>query len=254
VIRFALRSLAGRKLRASLTALAIVLGVAMVSGTYVLTDTIDRAFAQIFDEAYAGTDAVVTGKGADISFQGLSSQDPPIDASLLDEIRALPSVEAADGGVADETNTKILTPEGKAINTQGAPSFGFGFDTSPELERFTPLNLLEGRWPETSDEVVIDAGSADRESYGVGDRVEIATLRPKREFEIVGIARYGELDTLGTATFVVFELATAQELLDREGQFDSISVAAREGTTPETLVREIEGVLPETARVRRAQI
>jgi putative ABC transport system permease protein len=254
VIRFALRGLAGRKVRASLTALAIVLGVAMVSGTYVLTDTIDRAFSQIFDEAYAGTDAVVTGKGADISFQGISSQDPPIDASLLESIRKLPTVELASGGIYDETNTKILTKEGKAINTQGAPSFGFGIDTSPEFERFNPLNLLEGRWPQTSDEVVIDAGTADRQNYAVGERVQIATLKPKREFEIAGIAKYGELDTLGTATFVVFELGAAHELLDREGQFDSISIAAEEGTIPAQLLRDVERVLPPDARVRSAQV
>jgi ABC-type antimicrobial peptide transport system permease subunit len=254
MIRFAVKGLAGRKLRSALTALAIVLGVAMVSGTYVLTDTIDRAFSQIFDEAYAGTDAVVTGRGADISFQGLSSQDPPIPASLLEPIRALPGVEAAGGAVSDETNTKILTKDGKAINTQGAPSFGLGFDTSPELERFNPLNLLEGRWPRSADEVVIDVGTADRHGYAVGERVEIATLKPRRSFEIVGTARYGELDSLGTATFVVFELAAAQELLNREDQFDAISVAAREGTTPAELVREIEPVIPATARVRSAQL
>ena len=60
----ALRGMAGRKLRAVLTAFAIVLGVAMMSGAYVLTDTIDKAFDTIFVESYAGTDAVVTGKSA----------------------------------------------------------------------------------------------------------------------------------------------------------------------------------------------
>ena len=68
--RFSLKSLAGRKFRTFLTALAIVLGVAMISGTYVLTDTIDKAFSSIFDESYAGTDVVVSGKAADISVFG----------------------------------------------------------------------------------------------------------------------------------------------------------------------------------------
>ena len=100
MIRVALRGLLGRKLRASLTALAIILGVAMMSGTYVLTDTIDKAFATIFDESYAGTDVVVSGKGADISFQGLEAEAPPVDESLVEEVRALPNVEAASGSVA----------------------------------------------------------------------------------------------------------------------------------------------------------
>ena len=82
--RVALRGLLGRKLRAALTALAIVLGVAMVSGTFVLTDTIDSAFNQIFEESYAGTDAVVTGPETGISFQGDTTETPPVPASVLD--------------------------------------------------------------------------------------------------------------------------------------------------------------------------
>jgi putative ABC transport system permease protein len=252
MIRIALRGLLGRKLRAILTALAIILGVAMVSGTYVLTDTIDKAFSEIFDESYAGTDVVVSGKGAEIDFQGLSAEAPPIDESLVEEVRALPDVEAASGGVFDETNTKIIGSDGKAINTQGAPSFGFGIETGPEVDRFNPLNLLEGRWAEGDGEVVLDAGVADREDYVVGDTVQISTLQPKQDFEVVGIARFGEVDSLGTATFVVFDLPTAQALLDREGQVDSISVAGRDGTTPEQLIDEIQPVLPENAQVRSA--
>ncbi len=134
----------------------------------------------------------------------------PIDASLARDGRGLPGVEAAAGGIVNETDTKIIDKDGKAINTQGAPSFGFGIDSSPDVERFNPLNLVEGRYATASDEVVIDAGTADREGFAVGDRVEISTLRPKREFEIVGIAKYGDVDSLGTATFAVFDIPTAQ--------------------------------------------
>jgi putative ABC transport system permease protein len=254
VIGVALRGLAGRKLRASLTAFAIVLGVAMMSGTYVLTDTIDKAFSNIFDESYAGTDVVVSGKGADISFQGDTSEDPPVSADILADVQALPDVEVATGGIINETDTKIIGKDGKAVETQGAPSFGFGIDSSPELSRFNPLNLLSGRWPQGSDEVVIDAGTAEREGYEVGDTVEIATIQPKRPFELVGIARYGDVDSLGTATFAVFDVATAQQLLDRENQFDAVSVAGREGTTPQQLINEIRPILPDDAKVRSAAV
>jgi putative ABC transport system permease protein len=250
VIRVALRGLLGRKLRAILTALAIILGVAMMSGTYVLTDTIDKAFSTIFDESYAGTDVVVSGKGADISFQGLSSEAPPIDESLVDEVRALPDVEAASGSVTDEMNTKIIGSDGKAINTQGAPSLGFGVETGPEVDRFNPLNLVEGAWASGDGEVVIDAGTADREGYAVGDTVEISTLVPKEEFEITGIAKFGDVDSLGSATFAIFDLPTGQRLFDREGQVDGISVAGTEGTTPEQLISEIQPILPADAQVR----
>jgi putative ABC transport system permease protein len=250
MIRFALRSLGGRKFRTALTMIAIVLGVAMISGTYILTDTIDKAFSTIFDESYAGTDVLVSGQGADISFQGDSTGDPPVPASLLPEIRELSNVEVAMGGVYDETNAKILTSEGEAVNTQGAPSFGFGIDTRPEYSRFNPLNLLEGRWPTTGTEVVIDAGTADKQHYAVGDMVEIATLEPKRPFRLVGIAQYGDLDTLGTTTFAVFDVATAQRLFDRDGEFDAISVAGREGVSPEQLIAEIQPILPAGTKVR----
>ena len=165
VIRVALKGLAGRKLRASLTAFAIILGVAMMSGTFVLTDTIDKAFSQIFDESYAGTDVVVSGQGADISLDGSSSTAPPVDEALVEEVLAVEGVEAATGIVADEFNTKIIDSDGKALSTEGAPSFGFGFDVTPETERFNPLNIVEGTWADADGEVVLDAGTADEEGF-----------------------------------------------------------------------------------------
>ncbi len=248
--RFALKSLLGRKFRTVLTALAIVLGVAMISGTYVLTDTIDRAFSSIFADSYAGTDVVVSGKAADISVDFESPPVPPIDASLLEDIRGADSVEIAMGGIYDESNTKIIGDNGKALNTNGAPSFGFGLDTAPELSRFNPLNLLEGRWPSGDGEVVVDAGTADREDFVVGESIEISTLRPKQDFEVVGIAQYGDVKSLGTATFAIFDVSTAQALFDRAGKFDAISIAGTEGTTPEQLIGAIQPLLPKDAQVK----
>ncbi len=251
MIRVALKGLAGRKLRAALTMIAIVLGVAMVSGTYVLTDTIDKAFNAIFQESYANTDASVRGAGSDISFQGMSGPSAPVDDGLLDEILALPSVEAASGAIEDEMNTKIIRKNGEAVNTNGSPSFGFGVD--PEASQFNPLNLVEGTWARAEDEVVIDVGTAEKEGYAVGDTVPIQTLQPVREFELVGLAQFGDLESLGTATFAIFTLSAAQELYDREGQFDGISVAAVDGVTPEQLVEDIRPLLPDTAQVQTGQ-
>ena len=248
MIRVALRGLAGRKFRAALTALAVVLGVAMVSGTFVLTDTIDKAFDAIFSESYANTDAAISGKAPDISFEGDTADAPSVSANVLDRVRKLDSVEAATGSIADETATKILQPNGKAINTQGAPSFGFGID--PKESQFNPLRLVEGSWPRNADEVVLDATTADDQGYGVGDTVKIATLKPVRSFRVSGVAQYGSVSSLGTATFAVFTIPTAQQLLDREGQYDAISIAAKDGVSPEELVKDIEPILPPTAQVR----
>ena len=244
----ALRGIAGRKLRTVLTALAIVLGVAMVSGTYVLTDTIDKAFSNIFEESYANTDVAVTGKGFDISAQGNQSIAPPFPASLLDEVKAVPDVAAAAGAVSDQTLTKILTRKGKAVSTNGAPSFGFGID--PSQPQFNPLRLVEGRYPAASNEVVIDVATAEKHGYKVGDTVRIATAQPVRSFQLVGLAQYGEVKSLGTATFAVFTIPAAQKLLDREGELDSISVAAKPGVAPAQLAAELRTALPKSVTVR----
>ena len=100
--------------------------------------------------------------------------------------------------------------------------------------------------------MVIDAGTADRESYEVGDTIQISTLQPKQDFTLTGIAKFGNVDSLGTATFAIFDLPTAQELLDREGQVDSISVAGKQGTTPEQLIKDIQPILPADGQVRSA--
>jgi putative ABC transport system permease protein len=249
LIKVALRGLAGRKLRAVLTGIAIVLGVAMISGTYILTDTVQRAFNTLLVDSYAGTDAVVQGKGLDISIEGEKPPPPPIDASLLDTVRGVDGVSLATGSVLDEQNTQLLTPDGEAVNSEGWPTLGFGIDTDPALAQFNPLKLFEGRWPASDTEVVIDVGTADKQGYAVGDSVGISTLQPKQQFEIVGVARYGEVDSLGAISFVVFTVPAAQELLGREGQYDAISVAADEGISEDDLVSAIAPVLPESAEV-----
>jgi putative ABC transport system permease protein len=247
LIRVALRGLAGRKLRALLTALAIVLGVSMISGTLVLTDAIDRAFDRIFVQSYAGTDAVVTAAESDIRFEGESATAPPIPEEILEQVRGVASVDAAVGSVFEETAVKIIDADGDPI-VKNAPTFGFGLDSS--VPRFNPLELKEGRWASGASEVVIDSGTAEDEGYGVGERVPIATLAPLREFEVVGIAQYPGVESIGGATFAVFDVPTAQRLLDRVGELNAISVAAKGGTTPEQLVLDLDQELPATVQVR----
>src|SRR5215469_11233882 len=101
--RVAIRGLLGRKLRASLTAIAVILGVAMVSGTYILTDTIRAAFSTVFTAAFKNADAVITGKNAVSSETNRDSQGqaPSLPASLLTRIQALPQVSQASGSIAD---------------------------------------------------------------------------------------------------------------------------------------------------------
>jgi putative ABC transport system permease protein len=219
----------------------------MISGTLVLTDAIDRAFDRIFVQSYAGTDAVVTASESDISFEGESATAPPIREEILEQVRGVSSVDAAVGSVFEETAVKIIDAEGDPI-VKNAPTFGFGLDSS--VPRFNPLELKEGRWASGANEVVIDSGTAEDEGYGVGERVPIATHAPLRKFEVVGIAQYPGVESIGGATFAVFDVATAQRLLDRVGELNAISVAAEGATTPEQLVRDLESELPESVQVR----
>src|SRR5581483_11065827 len=136
----ALKGLAGRKLRAVLTALAIVLGVAMVSGSFVLTDSIQKAFHSLFASSYANTDAVVSGqKLVDYSNSGNAT----LPASLLSRVRSLPDVEAATGLLTDMSGgvlvAKLYDKHGKIINGNGNPTFGVGI--APNATRFNPMRL-----------------------------------------------------------------------------------------------------------------
>jgi putative ABC transport system permease protein len=245
VIRFALRGLLGRKLRTSLTAIAIVLGVAMVSGTYVLTDSIDKAFDTIFTDIYRGTDATITPKSAFDVEDGSGSTEAPFDESLLPRVQALPDVAAAIGGVASE-NTQLVK-DGKAIVFGGAPNLGFSVD--PSQPEFNSLTLVEGSWP-GSGQLVIDKSTADKEDLAVGDPIGVQVEGPVETLEISGIVKFGSVSSIGGATLSGFDLKTAQRLFDKEGKLDQIRASAKPGVSPQRLVSQIEPILPTGTEVR----
>ena len=242
MIGVALKGLTTRKLRAALTAMAVVLGIAMIGGTFVLTDTMNRAFDSLFSASYENTDAVISGVSIIDADLGAA---PTIPAALLDDIRALPDVKAATGYVQDSAT--LIDRDGNAITTGGAPTFAFSIEEDEAL--FNPLNLADGRWPSDATEVVIDAGTADKESFAVGDSIDIAADGPIQTFEIVGIAKFGSVDSIGGATFALFDVETAQALFDKPGQFDGISVAGKGDLTQDELVSRIAPMLPPAAEV-----
>ena len=224
--RIALKGLLGRKMRAALTALAIVLGVAMVSGSFVLTDTITKAFDHIFSSSYGNTDAVVSGKKL-VDFS--SSGNATVSRALLEKIRAQRDVAAAAGTVldfgGDSTRAKIIGRDGKAIDHNGAGTFGIGIDTSQP--RFNPLQLTGGRWATASNEVVIDPETATSEHFELGQMVGIAANGPVRKYKLVGVAKYGDVKSLGGATFAVFTIPAAENLLAPSTVTTAISVTGQ---------------------------
>jgi putative ABC transport system permease protein len=248
MIRVSLKGLAARPVRAVLTALAIVLGVAMVSGSFVVTDTITKAFDTIFASSYRNTDAVVSKKSlVDYSNSGNGT----VSTSLLARIRRLPEVQTAAGSIIDlnndTTNTKLIDRDGKAIDTNGNPTFGFGVD--PSQPRFNPLHLVAGAWATGPHDVVIDSNTAKKHHFAVGESIGAAAKGPKQTFRITGIAKYGDVDTLGGATIAVFTIPTAQRLLQLDG-FTAISVSAKPGISRPKLVSRIEQLVPGGVQVK----
>jgi putative ABC transport system permease protein len=245
----ALKGLAGRKLRAALTAVAIVLGVAMISGTYVLTDTIKAAFSTVFTTVYAKTDAVVTGKVAFGNSNNSNNLPPSFPESLLGKVRNLQGIAQADGGISDEAH--LVGSDGKVIASGGAPGLAFSVHANGD-QRFNPLTLVSGTWPVGAHEVAIDAHTASKEGFNVGQTIGVVANGPVTQYKVAGIVKIGGVSSLGGATISVFDFPTAQKIFHKEGKLDSINIAAKSGTSPQQLVNEIKPILPPTAEVRTA--
>jgi putative ABC transport system permease protein len=245
--RVTIKGLLSHKLRFALTALAVMLGVAFMSGTLVLTDTISRTFDNLFADVNRGTDAYVR------SAQSLSSgfggparrQRGRIPASLLSEIQSVPGAAAAEGNV--QFYAQLVDKKSDAIGDpgQGAPTFGFNWGT---VKALNPYRLQPGGHPpEGPDQVVIDAGSAKEAGFKVGEMVTILTQGPPTQYQIVGIAKFGDADSAAGSTAALFQTPTAQTIAGARDQFDSISVVADPGVSQETLKDRIAAKLDNKA-------
>ncbi len=243
--RVALRGLWGRKLRTILTAIAIVLGVALVAGTLVLTDSIDKAFDSIFTDSRQGSSVVISGKSAFDLTDDSGATAPPLNESLLQSVRSQPDVAEAEGSVSGDA--QIIGDDGKAIVYGGAPNLGFSIANGDS--RFNPLTLTEGEWP-TGDEVVIDGSTADKEGFKIGDTVGVQGRGRVEDLRISGIVKFGSVSTIGGATLAGFDLRTAQRIFGREGKLDEIAVAAKPGVSDSQVAAELRSVLPQDTQVR----
>jgi putative ABC transport system permease protein len=229
VLKVALRGLLAHKLRLALTALSIVLGVGFVVGTYVLTDTIDRTFSELFTQTTKGIDVAVRTEQSFTTDAG--QQRAPVPESLLDEVRAVPGVRVAEGSRAGYA--QFVGKDGKPVTTGGAPTLGISISDAPELRAST--NLRAGKLPAGPDDVVVDAHTAEDQGFAVGDRVKILFQGEPGEFRVSGIVGFGAADNLAGATLAGFTPDTAARVLNREATFDEIDVVAAAGVSPETL-------------------
>jgi putative ABC transport system permease protein len=242
-----LKGILSKKVRFLLTGIAVMLGVAFISGTFVLTATISNTFDGLFSDIYQHTDAVVRAKE---TFSGdFGGGRGTISATLLPEVRTAKGVDKADGQV--QGLAIIVDKKGDALgsNGQGAPTFGFAYTPDREL---STIHVVEGRGPRTPNEVVIDKKSADDAGYRPGDTVPVVTKTGRNDYRLTGIVKFGTADSPLGATIAAFTPSTASRVLGTPGQLDSIDVKADPGVGQDQVVSNIRAALkgaPETANV-----
>jgi putative ABC transport system permease protein len=238
MLNVTIKGLLSHKLRLLLTALAIVLGVSFVSGTYVLTDTMKATFTGLFQNVTKGTDVVVHTKESFTGQQG--DVRDPMPESLLAQVQRVDGVKVAEGSVSGYA--QFVGKNGKPVTTGGAPTLGVSASQAPELQSSTTLR--SGQRPTGPDQVAVDARTASKQGFKVGDHVKVLLQGPARTFTISGIVGFGEADNLGGATLAVFDLKTAQQVLNRPDQFDEIDVVAQPGVSQSELRDRIAVAVP----------
>jgi putative ABC transport system permease protein len=242
VLKLVLRGSVQRKLRVALTAIAIALGVALMAGTYILTDTIDQSFAGIFQTANRGHDVVITPTKTLGS--KVRPETSPISVQTLARVRATPGVAEAAGSIFSPAT--FLQVNGKRLASGGAPQF-----VSSELpKRFESFNAVHGRFPTSADELAIDEATAERANLKLGEQMLIAGSVPAKRYTIVGIIKFGGGQSFGGAGAALLIPAEAQRVVGEQGHFDQIDVAARAGVTPSQLRDRIRAVLPRAVEVQ----
>ena len=242
-----IKGLLAHKLRLALTALAIVLGVTFISGTFVLTDTLQNTFTTLFGNIYSKIDFQVRGV-AQLG-NGVNVTRNELPESLLATVRGVPGVAAANGQVTGYA--QFVARDGKAIATGGgAPTLGVAYDPDQQM---SPLHLIAGGPPVTSGDVVMDAGTAQKYGFSVGQQVRILTAGPTQTFTITGIAEFGTANNLAGATLAAFTLPTAQAIAQEVGKLDDINVVTAPGASKPAVQRAIAAVLPPGVQVVTGQ-
>jgi putative ABC transport system permease protein len=239
----ALRGLGERKLRSALTAIAILLGVAMIAGTYVLTDQIRSGFDDLVHTTYGGVDVEVAPKE---SFTSQFSQGKPLRESLVGDIRAIPGVAKVEG---DLWASAALVVDGELKKPAGG---GGTILATASSEPFKPVSNVDGRMPQRSGEVALLRSTAEKYGLEPGDTLGIVTRDRTRQVMVVGAYDFGSASAGGTDV-VSAPLADIQRWFDHRGEVTTINVAAEEGVTPETLARRVRAAVPTGLQVRTGE-
>jgi putative ABC transport system permease protein len=230
-------------MRALATTFAVVIGVAFVAGSYVLTDTTFAAFEEIFSESLKGTSVVITAKNP---VKQQSGEVPTIPATLLPKVRRTPGVRLAAGAIF--TPGGFFDREGDAIGTKFSPKF----ISSTLPDGIESLTYVDGHPPRGPGEASLDQAAAESAGLSLGEPLRIVGQGRARSFRLVGFTRLGSA-SFGGASIAQVTLPVAQRLAHKRGRFDQISVAAAAGVSSQTLKRRIERALPPAVRVETAK-
>ncbi len=242
MLRFSLRNLLASRLRLLLTTFSVVVGVAFVSGTFVLSDTMVKAFDELYTGLTSGTDVVVRSQSAyDASVTTTGGMGRPLDEALVATVRGVPGVEAAEGSVTGFA--LIVDRHGKPIQPSGAPTLGVSVSRDRALSG--EGTLREGREPTAPDELVVDARTAHQAGFVLGDHVDVITQVGRQTYTLVGTVGFGDTDSLLGATLAGWDLPTAQQALDKAGVVDQIDVRGADGISADTLRDRVAGALPD---------
>jgi putative ABC transport system permease protein len=240
--RLVLRGFLQRKLRVVLTAIAIALGVALMAGTYILTDTINQSFAGIFKTAAKGDSVVVTPNETLGSEKG--PEESPITDATLAQVRAVPGVAQAVGAVF--TTGTFLDLHRKRLTTGHAPAF-IASELPHRFESFAPV---QGRMPQSGTEVAIDEATAERSQLKLGERMIVAGSTTARTYTIVGIVKFAGGQSFGGAGTALLTPAAAQLAAGEAGRYDEIVIAAQPGVSDAQLRTRVRAALPRSVEVR----
>ena len=240
--RLVLRGFAQRKLRVALTGIAIALGVALMAGTYILTDTINQSFAGIFKAAAKG-DSVVVSPSQTLGNQA-QSETSPITEQMLARVRSTPGVAQAAGGIFTEGT--FLDTKRKRLTSGHSP----GFVSAVVPSRFESFKPVKGHLPSRASEVAIDESTAERSNVKLGQQIIVAGRAAAKQYTVVGVVKFASGESFGGAGVALLTLAEAQRVVGEPGRFDQIDVAASNGVSDEQLRARIRAALPRTVDVR----
>ncbi|MFF3875049.1 ABC transporter permease [Streptomyces sp. NPDC001978] len=238
-LRLSLSSLRAHKRRFAGTFFAVFLGVAFLTGTLVMGDTLRASFGSMFGEATSGTDAVVRSADAITTPGEAQGVRRPVDTDLVRAIERVAGVAAAVPSI--QGAGQLVGADGQPVGGQGPPTLAGNWIADPELN---PYRLAEGRAPVKSGEVVVNRGAAKRGGLKLGDTTTLRTPDPVK-VTVVGLATFGGADGMAQVTFTGMTQADAEKYLTaRPGEAASIQVRADPGVSQRALVDRLTPVLP----------